>query len=465
MNFFEKQKLKSELKNCNVEAIKNRIQNDKNFNLQYSLDYILNLKQTSNHAETVKIAGLLISNGAKMNQLNKSYAIRNFLINNVEELKIFIEKHSRDLSDELIKNEVLSVINKKSNRSSIERAIELFLSTGKNKTIMNTYLDNLKSEKLHELVFGIESALVLNFLTKDFNIDKIIKWDDNIFINKGKSIERIKFFIENGYNYKIRSAEGNTILMGYLCKSHKLDKEMIKFLLELGFDINEKNGRGETAIFFALKNIFELEVNKTIETLIDAGANINLKNVEGHSCVTSFLLDEEGNSSKFEKAKVLVNKGFILSEKEKTLILSKEYNWLSDSPFDLDIFITLGLNPNYKFDNGQTALMNITLDVSWGDEDLDKQIKIINEFIKYGAEVNAIDNDGHSCLYHAIIDDYRRKEESFIGSTQTFHSIKVNLLLSNLLVSHGACITQHDYVTLLNLNEQLFKDIKSWVKN
>ncbi|MEQ8222355.1 MAG: ankyrin repeat domain-containing protein [Candidatus Eremiobacterota bacterium] len=145
-------------------------------------------------------------------------------------------------------------------------------------------------------------------------------------------IDFVKLLVKAGVNLEVKDSKGFTPLHislgGNICTPNETHKEVIKFLLDNGADINAKTNRGDTVLFIAVikgnKDIIELLINKganlelgdkstplftaaynnnleIASLLIDRGANIDIKSsgitplitaaLEGHTDMVKLLID------------------------------------------------------------------------------------------------------------------------------------------------------------------------------
>ncbi|MDP3532762.1 MAG: ankyrin repeat domain-containing protein [Alphaproteobacteria bacterium] len=105
-------------------------------------------------------------------------------------------------------------------------------------------------------------------------------------------IEFIEMLIENGADLFAIDNEGNNVLHCFFgCSSGCFNpndpydpKSYLKHLLAKGFDLESKNSKGETPLFYAIRNASLDPRNiQKIEALLDLGADVNTMDNDGHS--------------------------------------------------------------------------------------------------------------------------------------------------------------------------------------
>jgi ankyrin repeat protein len=193
---------------------------------------------------------------------------------------------------------------------------------------------------------------VYEYMNADNNVEK-----KNDIIKKYKKVnfkKIFKFIINYGINVNEQDEYKNSILHYF---SQLNDLDMIKFLLDRNANVNILNNNNNTPIFWAVqKNNFEIT-----KVLIDSGADIYIKDINGNT-----LLHE---AAKIKNGDNLIS-----------LFIKK-------------------INVNMKNKNNDTPL-HLLFDKS----DLIKKIKF---FLKNGADINTINNDGNTPL-HILTKSYER---------------------------------------------------------
>lgn len=121
----------------------------------------------------------------------------------------------------------------------------------------------------------------------------------------------LQLFLENGMPVSYRDNSGRTPLM-----KTAANHEMVKLLLEKAKDdVNAKDISGKTALFYALPN------PDSLKYLLDAGADINMRDQEGGTILFNNFLHLQPP----EHLKFLVNSGLDLEAKNKQNQTALEY--------------------------------------------------------------------------------------------------------------------------------------------
>ena len=207
------------------------------------------------------------------------------------------------------------------------------------------------------------------------------------------------------------------------------DPSAVKFLLDMGADINARDEDGNTALHFAARIPYrDLQTpsksRPVVELLIERGADLNAVNFRGiaplgnaviYDYFTSRILVRHGadvhraeiiaRAAAFGTAGTVrmllahgadVNLRYI--DGQTALIFScagREY-------IDVDkirILIKAGADLNAQDDFGKTALIYAT--ISEAANIFRREFEILSELLKNGADANIRDNDGKTALIHA----------------------------------------------------------------
>ena len=227
--------------------------------------------------------------------------------------------------------------------------------------------------------------------------------------NNPSYVSNISEVIKNsGYNLNwVDEKNGHTLLIdlfGYDNKYMKLlDEEegiygshidIIIELIKLGVDLDIRDNSGDTALIIACNRNFN---NQEIYALLDAKANVNIKNNEGktalfygHNTDIKERLIKEGAD-----IKSIDNKG-------QTVLFDKHYIHVT-----LNFLLNSGANPNHIDNDGNTPLIYLCKTLNFREEyDRELRIRVITSLITAGANVNIENNEGNTVLmYSKTVDE------------------------------------------------------------
>lgn len=125
-------------------------------------------------------------------------------------------------------------------------------------------------------------------------------------------ISELKKHRSNGVDFTICDPQNQNNLLiaysGYGYDEKYSQKEMVQFLLECGIDINhQRNGRGAniSALHMAVSNGL-LEI---IKTLLEHGADIEIKDKNGNTPLWNAIMNFKGNGDELAIINYLISKG------------------------------------------------------------------------------------------------------------------------------------------------------------
>lgn len=229
----------------------------------------------------------------------------------------------------------------------------------------------------------------------------------------------VKFIIANGYELN-----DDNIIKALASACEKDQIEVVKYLLDMGIDINKEYN--EFPILYYCKSLdvtklliehganFNDERNNWIvlnytdnidilEYLIEKGANVNAIDIHENSKDTnlksSSVLMNSISNGKLDKVKLLVENGADLEYKNEasngdTAII---YAAKHLSKYVLEYIIQHNANINYQNTKGETALIRAV-----ASNNIDS-VKIL---LEYKADTSLKDNEGHTALDIAKANQY-----------------------------------------------------------
>lgn len=178
--------------------------------------------------------------------------------------------------------------------------------------------------------------------------------------------------------------------------------DSIRELQEGGADINAQDNAGATALLRTLE-----EIDRDITPLLDAGANVKLRNKEGES---AFLL--AARRGKKEQMKALLDHGANANDTDNegttALMIAAGYASMPD----VEWMLSLGADPATRDHQGKTAI-HYAAGASRNAETLAdwrvacQEPKAVLELLQAkGATLDALDDNGKNAIYGAVESGY-----------------------------------------------------------
>ncbi|XP_059141177.1 putative ankyrin repeat protein RF_0381 [Physella acuta] len=251
-------------------------------------------------------------------------------------------------------------------------AVRYLLSVGADVLLVNVNKDTA----LH---YAVNSSSGENEMSSDGNIVVSIP---NIYVHR-RSSDIVKILARPGINIYARNKQGNTAL--HLAVKYNLYLSTI-LLINLGSNVNEQNTEGDTPLFF-LRN------DKVIRFLLDAKADINIRNNLGETALHRVL--------DVEIACVLMDRGaeMIISTEGRTALM---YATASGNFELIRLLVERGANINVEDNEGRNCLMQaLVISAGYRQFNLD----ILTFLIQSGTDVNASDITGQTACMLAVIND------------------------------------------------------------
>ncbi|XDD45859.1 ankyrin repeat domain-containing protein [Leptospira sp. WS39.C2] len=159
------------------------------------------------------------------------------------------------------------------------------------------------------------------------------------------------------------------------------DMDRIKQLINSGVNLEEKDKKGETALFYALdKNLVNIA-----RYLIQNHADVNVTNHNGKPAILTAI-----QFNQYDLVKLMLNHGLKLQNPNGTVLTlacnTKQVNFKL-----VQLFVEQGVSINAKDKNSYSALMYLATNEA-------PNLDIIRYLIQKGADVNAKDRAGKSIL-------------------------------------------------------------------
>jgi len=320
--------------------------------------------------KSIEIAKLLIKKGADVNAKNNGGKTPLFYVRNLEIAKYLIKKGAD--------------VNAKNNGGETPLFYVRNLEIAK-LLIENGADVNAKNNWGKTPLFWVEDVEIAKLLIENgADVNAKNNWGETPLFWV-EDVEIAKLLIENGADVNSKNDNGETLLLQL-----DLNVEIAKLLMENGADVNAKNIRGETILYSAyyFRNFYESEYyfRNFYDLLIENGANIDYKIMNDNSLLYS--LTSENNLKEIEyllqhyqptihncpeigklpihaaiEGHALETFNFWLdyegipNEKYKyidTLLLYEIKNF--NEPFWVKALLLLGANPEYKEEDGKSAI-------------------------------------------------------------------------------------------------------------
>lgn len=257
-----------------------------------------------------------------------------------------------------------------------------------------------------------------------------------VAVNSG-NFKAIKHLLRNGADINARTIKGNTVLVEAISgKSLKLVKELIKY----GAQINTRNEDGCSPLHLAI----HLKQYKIALLLLKSGATI----------INAGYLSDHKDTDNYQK----------YLEKDNRMLglaVRRGYNEIVES------LLKQGASPDAKYKHNPILIHAIRY----------KNIKAVMLFLKYGANVNAVDNRGLTALFYALVYYQPHLIELLLSynaniniknpmgdSVLTMAAQKNLYKAAELFISRGIEVNNRDYLGGTALIEAVLSESVSIVK-
>lgn len=183
-----------------------------------------------------------------------------------------------------------------------------------------------------------------------------------------------------------RDKDGDTPLI--LATKLKYDTRLLKILIKLGANLDDKNNFGWSALSYAAGN----KLRNRIEILVEAGADVNIKNGENKTPLMLLCDDSIIHNKLFETAMYLINSGANLEDEDDygntALIYAARLG-------DVDLFnmlLDIGASINHTNIEGENIMLAAA----------DKgNLEILELTLDIGIDINSVDKDGETAIMKA----------------------------------------------------------------
>jgi ankyrin repeat protein len=240
--------------------------------------------------------------------------------------------------------------------------------------------------------------------------------DENFM--KSVTVDELRQLIQNGENPYITNQKGETPL--HIAAKVNENPEVIKTLLEYGFNANIKDNEGHTPLQNVVLSTFLVnsdeiikEKNEIVNLLIRYGANVNARDINGNTPLHFVSVPEI--------TETLIRHGANINVKNiagcTPLHLAAR---LSGNLELIELLIKHGADVNIQNNLGETALIGVTQNLihligcSGGVAKIEPQIpQAIELLIKNGADVKLRDKSGKTVLDYYTSDPNFKKHPGY----------------------------------------------------
>lgn len=242
--------------------------------------------------------------------------------------------------------------------------------------------------------------LVQDFLNFDVSVkhmlcDNIHDFIKESYCEKGHLFSALKFFVDNGANINERNASGES-LVHIAVKS--LDADLLHALVLAGADVDAKDDQKLTPFHRLVQMASHASPSYTLQQLVSFGADACAKDSEGRTPLHLIAGNDAVNSAGFKKSQ------YLHSVKREDAM----------RPLLVEL-IDAGADVNATNPSEWTSLHYICHE--YGRE------AFIQDLVRAGADINAKDSMGQTALHHSVESTRSRKlVEELIANGATIHA-------------------------------------------
>ena len=207
----------------------------------------------------------------------------------------------------------------------------------------------------------------------------------------GASASFISVLVEAGADlHHAEYHEGNRAVF-YACDFSRLD--VLRYLLKSGARVSDLNNCEDSVLTFAYRNSNVRSV--TVETLLEAGLDVNHVNEDGNSALILACHDRDDCAT----VPTLLAAGAIVDHANNSgktaLLRACEGGHIRA----INALIAAGANVNYANGQGEMGETPLLVACSHGN------LSTVRALIAAGVDVNCVDSDGDNCLFLSTYDD------------------------------------------------------------
>lgn len=292
-----------------------------------------------------------------------------------------------------------------------------------NKSALNC-LDSIgfgprSKHELNEINPQLEMSLY-QYTLENGNLETILKLkkaggkiEGNEFLSivKNKNTSVVSYFIRQGADVNATDDRGATAIMHAAASS---SKSVLELMIRAGANVLKKDSNNNTAIFYAIDNA-DLEV---MRFLVAQGVDIDAKNAAERS---AFWFAARNKSTKL--LETMIRLGAEINIKDFTGRTPLHQAILGNKVANVDLLIQAGADLHAVANGGENALMlNAML------ESNESSLEIAKLLLKYGIEINQVDEAGYNAL-HLLADSLKdtKNEKIAIEHVRLLHRAGIDL--------------------------------------
>jgi len=377
------------------------------------LNFVIKMKNIELVKYLIEEVSITPSLDIKSKDINEEYPIITTLYSNDIEIFKYLLEHGADCNTKNNNRISLLLLTIHNNKyEMLKELMEYEVNINEKDINGNTPLMksiNQNNEELVELLidYGNDNEIPININNKnEFNnypLFQAIKYN-----NLDTVISLINYGVDHNIDMNIQDENGNTPLtLSYKLGYKKIFKYLVKYL-----DINQKDSKGKSVLFY----VIDKEDEEYIKYLINIGADINLKDSLSN-CILDYAI-KKGNISII---KILL---------QKFNINVNEINSEGDTPI-----LSLIKSDKYK---------------------VKEKEEIVNKLIEKGCDINFVNKESKSSLIYAINKSYVYITKLLLNNGATIDRESENFL--NELNQFGLNIYNDDITITFDSMESLIKN-------
>ena len=270
--------------------------------------------------------------------------------------------------------------------SAVVVAVSLYLSACTPAPTIENFNNAITSGDLKDLQ-AIHSQ---DFLGQAKNKEAV----DNALLaaTKSANYEVVKFLIDSGYPLNNKNADGYAPLS---LAAHNVNLNILKVLLDAGADVNVRNKRQSTPLMIAVNSA---KSPSLVSALLAAGADVNASNEDGWTAlhITANIPDEPTHDLA-DIAKLLLDAGANKEAKSTGGSTPLTLAASNNRPNTLKVLLDAGADVNARNKRQRTPLMYAVNNA--------KSASLVSELLAAGADVNAGDKRGLTALHFTVNDE------------------------------------------------------------